>query len=216
MTTKLELINKVLLSVGQRQVPSSTSSSVSILAANTLDEVLVDLQQEGVWAFVRKRITGDDVSVAWTGDVLTIPDLLDVTRIMYQGRELVYIPDEYEPYNVTYTTIGRRYRINTDRTIRVYGALSLEEQAGLTIDYIRQITLPVLDTAVVDVPRDFENLALKKTRAMMYLTHLDDVNSYQLALRDYEQHRATVLVRNAKSPGRSSTFYKTRYQRRQY
>lgn len=215
MTTKLELVNRVLLSVGERQVPSTASTTTSRLAADILDETILTIQQEGYWRFTRTRAKGD--TFTWVSDTVTIPDIFDLTRVFYKGRELYPIRDENLNYeNVTYTAVSRRYIVNNDLTVRVLGAVTAEEQAELTFDYIRLITLPVLDTDVIDVPRDFETLVVKLARANMYLQHLDDVNSYQLALRDYEQHKVQVLTRNNKHPGRTQNLFRTKYNRGRY
>ena len=85
MVTRLELINKALLSIGEREVPSTNTSSVSKLAANIVEEALVEFQHEAMWNFRKTRVAATDtskVTASMNGTDYTISDLYDLTTVL--------------------------------------------------------------------------------------------------------------------------------------
>ena len=210
MVTKLNLINKALLSVGEREVPSSNTSSVSRLAANIVEEALVELQHEAMWNFRKTRVTATDpkVTASVNGTDYTISDLYDLTTVLYG----------YTPFELTYYQPDRAYNANRalgytvleDNSIRVFEGHSADK---LTFVYVRTITIPSADSEEVDLPAEFEALILKKVRAMLSIQHLDDLGSYQVHIQDYERSKSLLMVNDYKAPGRSQTLYRNNRRR---
>ena len=113
--TRLQLVNKALLSIGEREVPSTATSSVSRLAANIIEEALVELQHEGIWSFRRTRAVLADAVVTAVGNDYTISDLYDLTDIKYDTWTSLpyYQPDRYGTLTYGYTVLE-------DKNIRLF------------------------------------------------------------------------------------------------
>ena len=202
MVTQLQIINKALLSVGEREVPSSTSSSVAKLAKNILDEALIELQHEGTWNFRKTRVAATDTTkVTATGNDYLISDLYDLTTVRYGSyRQLRY----YQP-DTSYVTSFLGYTVLEDNTIRVSDGYAADQ---IEFVYVRTITIPTADTEELDLPAEFETLILKKMRAMLSLQHLDDLGTYQQTLREYELSKIYLKQNDNKAPGRRQSMYR--------
>ena len=211
MVTRLELINKALLSIGEREVPSTNTSSVSKLAANIVEEALVEFQHEAMWNFRKTRVAATDtskVTASMNGTDYTICDLYDLTTVLYGSApiELSY----YQPDRAFSIADNLGYTVLEDNTIRVFDG---HTPADITFVYIRTITLPAADADEVDLPPEFESLILKKVRALLSVQHLDDLGTYNVYMADYERSKQLLMVNDYKAPGRSQTLYRNSRRR---
>lgn len=183
-STLLQLVNRVLLDVGERQV-TSISNSVSRKAKLYIQDALNDLQMFHNWEWL-SEFSG--VST-FTNEKTTITNLRRIRTVFWNtGSTFVKIPwiplegfveRELEPFDSTVdtSTCPHWYTQEDDVTIALnpYPTDS-EGRDRIRVEGIKYIESPENDSDLIPIPERFENILVKRAVYNMYMRHLGELD----------------------------------------
>jgi len=210
--TRLDLVNEVLLSVGERETRSSASNPVAKLATRAIQDAIYSVCNGNTWSEFR-RLTN---ASSWATDEASLPQ--NITRIRnvywylspdgnpntsydYRRIQLSYVDlEEYEQQVlIPFTDNGntpRYWAIQSRNVVKVNPyPNNLLARSKCFFEYYELLDLPVSDSSVFNCSDLFLNLIKYKACELLSSQHLGDFDQSQVFLVTYEnlakQHRKT-------------------------
>ena len=214
--TRLELINSVLTSVGERPLTAS-SGTLGTLATDSVKEALIDVCTGNGWNELRDSIVG-----TWSGDTATLDPL--VYRVQgvtwyssptgsalasydYPRYALRFITlDEYLrypliPYTNSEPNQPKFYTIEGVNTIRVNPYPNdATERNKITFDVYKLVSYPVSDSSNFSCSDQLLNLVQYKASALLALKFLGDAALAENFEGLYEKFRRKIIIADSGYP----------------
>lgn len=217
--TRLEVVNTILLSVGER--PISASGSVQgQLVSDCIKQALIDTCTSGAWGELRDRILG-----TWSGDTATLdssvykiggvfwyssPTGSPGTSYDYNRYPIEFVTlDKYlkyplTPYTNTSPNTPRFYTIEDVRTVRVnpYPNDSTERDK-ITFDVYKLVSYPATDANYFSCSDQLLTVVEHKAASLFALKFLGDPGMSRefAALAEIQRRRNLVNDNNLPSGG---------------
>lgn len=220
--TLLQLVNRVLLDVGERQV-TSIASSTSLKAKAYIQDAFNDIQMfhnwewlnvsSGVSAFTNEATTAENLrrirTVFWNNGTTFV----SIPWIPYEdfvSRELVAMDNTLPPAEV----IPEVYTILDDTTILFNPYPTTENQRNaIKIDGIKYITSPENDLDIITLPDRYVNTLIKRAVYMMLIRHLGELDSAQSMNFEFETVMQRFRDQENRTPMKGTSMYQGGRQR---
>jgi len=220
-TTLLQAANTVLLTINERPLPNlSTVLGQQVRAC--LSSALQRLVEESNWTWLES--TQGAVSWNSVGQATLADDIQRVRLVQYQrvdgswDRLRFLDADSFdelqdEPYLVTQTTYYPNwYTLDDWNLVRVSPyPTNVIDQAKIRFKVIRRISLPTVESAVLDCPEQFIEALIKKAAQEFAIRHAEDPALSQMFGQGYEQE--VQSLRNRHRPGQTNSYSMYRGQR---
>lgn len=223
--TLLEVLNSVLLSIGERTVTNSTAT-LGQMALDCIRESLIEVSTSYGWNELRDVINAS----SWSGDSATLPTT--VSRI--QGVNWYSSPDglpestyDYARLAIEFTTLDtylrypltpytnsaqnrpRWYTIVDVNTVRVNPYPNdATEQGKITFDVYKLLELPTLDSDVFSCSDQLLNVVQHKAASLMAIKFLSDYNLAKVFDEKSEKNRRTLMVSDSGYPSSGYTLFR--------
>jgi len=212
-STLIEVVNRVLLDVGERQVTTITSPAAR-KAQLYIQESLSELQHFHDWEWLYATITPN----TWILDTVT---LSNVQRIKYASwvnsvtsglgwTRLSYL--DAESFDATVAIRAFDSTINTAErpfywTFTEYNTLRISPyptnasgRSRVKVYVILDMVAPSVVTGVFPIPEYMIPVLRKLATAKMYQNHLSDTAGYQVQMQEFSQLLQQIRTRQAKNP----------------
>lgn len=219
-STLLQVVNKILLNVGERQV-TSFQSPIALKALNSVEEALREIENLDDWSWTRQVVT----ATSWNNEVATLPvfsRIHDVYFVSSSFKSALTFIDSVEfalsnnyPFTVDTVpnTFGRYYTINNDSTVSVLPY----PNDSTTRSYIKfvissSLTIPTLTTDTLPLPERYVVLVIKLASYNMAVRHLEDPNIARNFRSEFEASLAMLRNRGNLIPTSGHNMYRSRYR----
>jgi len=208
MTTKLELINRVLDATQERRIQSSSQPLGNIVVAN-INLALSEVCSTANWVDTRATAVATWAdSITGVTNVATVAGTLQDFRVtavktQFTATQKTFAGfvsrDEFDSYPITSYASGTSYPLywtysNASNKVRCNPYPS--DAGGIAkvfIDYQVIIKQPTLDSDSYTVPERFLKLVEMKAASMYCLKHLGDFNLYTVYDNEYENLRNLLI-----------------------
>jgi hypothetical protein len=215
-STMLQVVNKVLLNVGERQVTAFTSPT-ALKALNAVEEALREIENLDDWSWTRSEVTAS----SWSNEVATLPTFQRIHQVTYQvdtnsRREVSFI--DKQSFNLTSLRafnstqdVGSYYTIIDDNTIALNPYPTDATTRG---NFKFLVSLPLviglLPASVLPVPERLILMVVKLASYLMAVRHLDDTNIAKNFRSEFEAVLSMVRSRETLLPTRGTNMFKRR------
>lgn len=223
-TTKLQLINRVLVSAHERVLTASTQPLGSVVS-DCIDEALLEVGTSAQWADL-KRTT---VASSWSTNVATLStsEVFKVNSV--QTSVGTTFPSRYPSRFVTkeefdlqsvYSFTGTAGQImfwtyETSQTIKCNPYPDDQaSKASVFFEYHIIPTQPATDSTVYTLSERFLKMVEMKAASVFCFKHLADTNAYQVYRAEYDRLRIRLLTSDVGIPPQGYNMY--RGTRRRY
>ena len=217
-STLLQVVNKILLNVGERQV-TSFQSPVALKALNSIEEALREIENLDDWSWTREVVT----ATSWVNEVATLPTFTRIHDIYFVSSSfktaLTFIDSvEFALSNVYPFTIdnvpntfSRYYTINNDSTVSVQPY----PNDTTTRSYVKfvissSLSIPQLITDTLPLPERYVVLVIKLASYNMAVRHLEDTNVARNFRSEFEASLAMLRSRGNLIPTSGHSMYRQR------
>lgn len=223
-TTLLDMINKVLLDVGERRVTAITSPTAQ-KCKEYIQDSLIELQTMHDWEWLYSTITPS----SWNLDTVTITG---VQRVLYASwvnlpsgntsnpyTRLIYL--DPESYDATVSVLGFSSVVETASrpfywTFTEYNTFKISPyptdaagQARVKLYVVLAMEPPTTNTGVFPIPEYLIPLLRYLADSKMYEHHLGDMNGAQSSFQKFQMLLNQYRTRQAKHPvGGQMSMYK--------
>lgn len=199
-TTLLELVNEVLLNIGERQVSTVVGNSVTYPALKTISSLktaLFKLEEASDWQFTKQTATAS----SWSTNAATVPEytrILGVThRLTGDVKELT--PLSVSEFNLYTPQAGNPiYYLPLDETTVLFWPYPTvtEIQDEVRLELVSSLTFPTTDAGTFPVPEKFTQYLRHYAQGSMIENHLGDPNAAQIPYREAQQILDKLVLRN--------------------
>lgn len=219
-STLIEVVNRVLLDVGERQVTTFTPVAARKALAYVKD-AFVSIQNFHDWEWLRAVKTPD----SWLVDEAVITDSRRIRRVTYQtsASDVSYheVPatdgvsyDHYGLQSFSSTdNVGSRpmrYTIVDEQTIKMNPyPTDTSTQNRVIVHYVAHLNPPVGTSDVFQMPERFVPTLLKFAVSMMYTRHLGDFNASQSLQQEFLSDLTGFRARENSSPTTGTNMFRT-------
>ena len=214
-STLIELVNRVLIDVGERQV-TSISNAASRKAQLYIQDALNDLQMFHNWEWL-SVFTG--VS-AFTNEKTQITNIRRIRSVFWNNGttyvEIPWIPfddfikRELVSFDSTQTTATcPRYYTQEDDTTISFNPYPTDTAGRdkIRVEGIRYIEPPVNTTDLIPIPERFENILVKRAVYNMYVRHLGEVDLAQAMNFEFTDILQRFRDQENRTPMRGTSMY---------
>lgn len=215
-STMLQIVNKVLLNVGERQVTAFTSPT-ALKALYAVEEALREIENLDDWSWTRQEVT----ATSWVNEVATLPLFQRIHQVTYQvsattRRELVFLDKQsfnltdLQPFGST-SDVGRYYTIIDDNTLAV-NPYPTTAPSRLLFKFLvtTPLVISLLPTSTLPVPERLILLVTKLASYLMAVRHLDDTNIARNFRSEFEAQLVMIRTRESLTPSRGTNMYRRR------
>lgn len=216
--TKLEFVNRVLDSVGERRV-TVTTGSLATLVLNCALVAIDEIATSANWTFLKQRLT----PASWSTEQATVSSSTEPYSIEgayhYDSTHLFYSPIQYVPpeeFGLLPLTsyIGGSYK-PTIYTITSNNVLSFSPypndataRAAIIVEYYKVPTVPASDGSNFTEPDRFVRLIELRTSALFALKHIADRELHQAFNAEYLQLKNHLTLRDVGQPSGGYSMYR--------
>lgn len=214
-STKLDIINRSLLAVGDRRVSSSTISPTAIKCHDALRDALHTLCTADNWSWLRKVLTSPDVT--WSGEKVTLPSyrvlhsVQTAQVVSYPAKELDYSDFTYLP-NTAWsgdTDFVQYYHIFNDSEILCKSYPTTNDQRNkVTFTVTGYVTLPALDSDTLPIPERYVPALTARLNLLMAERHLGDTAMADVFAREYAAELQTMRNSERMTSPRTPNMFK--------
>lgn len=192
MTTLLEIVNKVLMKIGEGRVSTVNQNITSRLCAeNVITSILALVDESNEWPWLKQVYN----AASWSGDTATLPGTaIDIQFVRDNGRYAIvqYMsPTAFslrEPLAYTGANGGAQWWTFEGEDVR-FDPYPDDAAARDNIFFHGSIvfTLPALDADVLQVPDRDINMLVFRACMMMAIDHMRDSQSAEMYLMEYQK-----------------------------
>jgi hypothetical protein len=214
--TKLQLVNSVLNSVGERGLGAS-STQIGSIVVDSIREAILDVSTGASWNELRELVGG-----TWSTDQLTVADnTYKISKVLYERTHAptpAWFPvtfktlEEYLMYPLTGYDSGNYPRIWTQvesNIVRVNPyPTSVVERSYINVEVYKYPSVPVNDTDYFACSDQFLNLIQYKAASLFALKYLSDPTGYRAFDMEFEKLRRKQLVYGTGLPSGGYTMYR--------
>lgn len=219
-STLLDVVNDVLLDVGERRVTSLTAPFAQ-KAAKYVQDAVREIQRFHNWSWLYDTIT----PTSWSGNTATLDNVNRILHVSWDNSSsgaaywrLKYLdPEEYDAQiiadsfdsTVETATYPRVWSISSRNTIKVNPyPTDAAGQARVKVYVIRDMVPPTAPTGTFPLPEDHVSLLNKYATAQMYYHHLDDKQGASGLKQQFDEQLAYIRARESKNPGGYMNMYR--------
>lgn len=219
-TNLLTAVNRVLLDVGERSVPSFGSIPAK-KAVNCLQQALNLIQSSHKWEWLYDRVP----AVAWnlgTATVMckTVRGVSFLTSTGYRDLQYLDVRDFDTQVSAPFDSLlnlSNRPFYYTQTAFQTYKVnpypVDTEGQQKVIFYVVLDLAMPVLTTDLFPIPEKFMELVYLKADSLLAIKHLEDMNSAQMYEREYLTLLSQYRNDENKTPTGGFNMYKPRYRR---
>lgn len=226
-STLLQVVNEVLLNVGERLV-NVIETPTALKAKQYVLEALKEIESRDDWEFLRDVVT----ATSWTvPGIATLPVYQRLHAVQYLipnsgasavSRIFVAYLDRPSFARLNLVPITQldnayyptAYTILDDSRIQVHPYPSdVATQARVTFHITRSFTLPGFASDFLPVPERLTPLVVRLASSLMAARHLDDSESAAIFRKEFEGTLAIVRAREQLTPTTGTNMFRRRVQR---
>jgi hypothetical protein len=217
MTTKLELINRVLVNAHERVLTASTQPLGNIVS-NSIDEALIEVSTSTQWTDLRRTT----VASSWTDNVANISasEIFKISEVRTGVVPSRFVPKEEFELQSEYSYTGTSGQVQywtyeTSQTVKC-NPYPTDNTAQANVKFVYHIipSQPSTDSGVYTLSERFLKLIEMKASSMFCFRYLSDLKSYQVYQSEYERLRLRLLASDTGIPPQGYNMY--RGNRRHY
>lgn len=221
MTTLLELVNRVLLDVGERQV-TSISTPASRKARLYIQDAFNDLQMYHNWEWLNGLFAVN----SFTEEKTTIDNVRRIRRVYWlddENRyEISWIPasqfylQHLESFDTNQDIAeSPRFYTQINETQLAFNPYPTTDQGRdkIRVEGIRYITPPSLDTDELTIPERFENVLIKRAVYNMLLRHLGEIDMAQAMNFEFNDILQRFRDQENRTPMKGTNMFRQRARR---
>jgi hypothetical protein len=216
--TKLQVVNSVLNSVGERGLGAS-STQIGSIVVDCIREAILDVSTGASWNELRDIIGG-----TWSTDVCTLSDnVYKISGVLYERTHSptpAWFPvhfctlETYLMYPLTGYSTGNYPQVwvqTGSNEIRVNPyPTSVVEKSYINVEVYKYPPVPVNDTDYFACSDQFLNLIQYKASSLFALKYLSDPSGYKAFDMEFEKLRRKQLVYATGLPSGGYTMYRGR------
>jgi hypothetical protein len=197
MTTFLDLVNEVLLQVGEREVPNF-SSAVGRKAKLAVRGAVIFCQHQHDWRFTNTTLTVD--LPGWSNGTATLSDMRRLHSVYLDNFPLRRVSShDYYPAD-TGAGVPNCYAIVGENQVRLWPIPSDAIKPTVQFNVSTSLSIPVNETDVLNYPESFKEILSLYAQASMHRTHTTDMAALDACLRSFE-----LLIHTYRSSEQRST-----------
>lgn len=222
-TTRLQIVNRALLSIGERQTLTTVGaiSSPAQKAVDALSQALSEFDVAAQWPWLLRRQAAD----SWFNEIATVSNVVRLlgveegdsargfTQVQFIEFENFY-QDVLTPYVSTVESIAPCvYSIrDVDKfTVNPYPT-DAAGRAKILFSFLTSTPIPLVDSGVFAVPERVIPIILKKMSALLSISHLENTQTYQM----YNNEYLTLLSNARQFEGRTPHNYGSMFRGNRY
>jgi hypothetical protein len=214
-STLLNLVNRTLLNIGERQITSFSQSDVARKAVSAVQDAIKDVANSYDWDF----LTNKGLASSWNLDVATVNNVQRITNVKYTdvpgggNRELTQLSiEQIDSMATTQTGYPMFYAIVGDGSVKVLPFPSgVTEQNKYTFYYVSDVPLPVNETDVIQFfPERYCQLITYRATFQLSMTLIDDKNSASVWGNLYQNLLAKTRARDGDNSKSYSNMFRYR------
>jgi hypothetical protein len=216
-STLIDVVNDVLLDVGERAV-TNLSSPVARKAVKYVQDGVREMQRFHNWDWLYSRVT----PTTWANEMATLSNVNRILYVSWSGvaalRRLEYLDPETFDATVmpkafvsseTPSDTARYYTIVSRNVLKVSPyPTDLPGRAKLQVYVLLDMVPPRQPNDVFPIPEDNISLLNKYATSMMYLHHLDDSVGASTLMSSFSEQLAYVRTRESKHPAADMNMYR--------
>lgn len=194
-STLLDVVNHILLMIGERQV-TSLNSPTAILAKNSIIDAVNDISTVHDFSWLRVTMP----AISWLGNRASLGDVTRIWSVVAGTtslgfHELRYVtPDVFDTLSIEgYTTgITNPYwaywwtRVGHNEVAITPYPMDATSQAQVLFRVTKAFAVPSIATDKFDMPQQYITLLHYRAASDMALNHLDDANLAAQFMAKYE------------------------------
>lgn len=227
--TRLELVNSVLNSLGERSIGAS-STQIGNVVQDSIKEAILDVCSSGTWQELRELVTG-----TWSTDQCTLND--DVIRVAgvtwytsptgspaasydyarYSAKFVdleEYLTFPLYPYTNSALAYPKYWTLIDHNVVRVNPYPNdATERAKVKFDVYRVLDYPGSDSSYFSCSDQFLNLVQTKATSLFALKYLSDRDAWNTWDAEYEKLKRKLLVYSTGLPSGGYNMYRGRRSR---
>lgn len=223
-TTKLQLINRVLVNAHERTILASTQPLGSVVS-DCIDEALIEVSTSAQWTDLRRTT----VAASWSTNVATISaseiyKIKEVKTVNGSTYPMMYpasfVPQEEFDLQSVYSYTGTAGQVaywtyETSQTVKCNPYPNDTTSKG-NVKFVYQVVpvQPTTDSGVYTLSERYLKLVEMKASSTFCFKHLSDIKSYQVYQSEYERLRIRLLTSDVGVPPQGYNMY--RGNRRHY
>lgn len=199
MATALELMNRVLLNIGENEVLVDTNP-IGKKAFLALKSALLSVAELHDWPHLWSTIAGGTFTGGLATFGVTVQDVKSVRLPPICLQEVTY--DTMLSYLNTTTPLTATPQYWSDfgdSRVQVYPLPTNPEAIALRYDVLLRQPLPALSSTNINIPVDFEECVVLYTEYLMHLKHTGDAQAASGTRAEFEQK--LHYLRQRKSAG---------------
>lgn len=205
--TLLDVVNDVLLTIGEVRVATTSKTSTSVKCLNAVKDALHDVQTAFDWSW----LMADLVSAEWVDDRAVLPVPVQRIRAVYSLLNITRYPVRFiekRLYDQIYkygwsgeTNLGCQYTLDDDGAVYVNPyPTTTESKERVIFSSVLYISAPTIDSGHFDVPDLYLPLIEKRASVLMAERHLDDPNAIQYLDTEYMRSLTQARARQTRTP----------------
>lgn len=224
--TKIQVVNHVLNSVGERALGSS-ANQIGTIVVDCIQQAIYDIATSGTWQEFRYVITG-----TWSADQATLDDTvyrinsvnwysspngLPATSYDYARYAVEFVSlEEYltyplYPYTNSALAYPKYWTIIDHNIVRVNPYPNdATEKAKITFDVYKPVSMPISDSAGFGCSDFMLNLIQAKATSLFAMKYTGDPVATKMWDDEYEKLRRKMLVYSTGLPSGGYSMYKGR------
>lgn len=184
-SSKLDVINQVLLNVGERSLPATTGFPTAIKAEGCLKAAINEIGMSCDWQFLKQLVS----ATAWVDHRATVPahtKILNVYCALGSGgsrRNIIpqtsidqFLTNDVSPLQGLNTT--PMYWAVENESIALFHPYpnTTQDRARIQFLILVPINLPQFDSSTFNVPEEFLQLIVYKTTTLFATAHTGEID----------------------------------------
>lgn len=223
-TTKLELINRVLVNAHERVLTVSTQPLGNIVS-DCIEEALIEVSTSSQWVDLRNSTVATswstNVATLSTSEVYKVSEVKTISGTTYQmSIPSRFVPKEEFDLQSIYSYSGTAGQVlywtyETSQTVKC-NPYPLDATAKANVKFVYQIipVPPSSDSTAYTLSERFLKMIEMKASSMFCFRYLSDIKAYQVYQSEYERLRIRLLASDVGVPPQGYNMY--RGNRRHY
>lgn len=218
-STLLEVINQVLLNVGERELPNIANFVTARKALNSLKAAVNEINVSNDWLFLRDVVQAD----SWVLNEATLPSHSKLLSVLasYDGASYYVVSQvplvrflmcSLIPF-ATNRTIPEMYAVKNDAVVLLNPyPVEVEDRERLRFQILRRIEIPTTDGGFFNVPEEFIQLIVYKTSSLFATAHTGelDVSARYAQLYESVEMKSRNFYRGVNESQRNAFQIRTR------
>lgn len=187
MATALELMNRVLLNIGENEVLTDTNP-IGKKAFLALKSALLSVAELHDWPHLWSTISGGSFTGGLATFGVTVQDVRSVRLPPTCLQEVTYGTMLSYLNTATPTVATPQYWSDFgDSRVQVYPIPTNTDAAALRYDVLLRQPLPALSSSTITTPVDFEECVVLYAEYLMHLKHTGDAQAASGTRAEFEQ-----------------------------